>query len=126
MEAEEITDVQDGDESDDEDDEVGVDIIEEPEPDDASDNEINVVSDESEADEDASAHDNNESGEVKVESGSSDDLDGIKAFRKKHSNISCIYCYNITSGWLIYFQPIRFTEMIKLISRQSEDNFHNT
>ena len=30
MEAEEITDVQDGDESDDEDEEVGVDIIEEP------------------------------------------------------------------------------------------------
>ena len=53
-------------------------------------------------------------------------LDGIKAFRKKHSNISRIYCYNITSDWLIYFQPIRFTEMIKLISRQSEDNFHNT
>ena len=40
-------------------------------------------------------------------------LDGIKAFRKKHSNISRIYCYNITSDWLIYFQPIRFTEMIK-------------
>ena len=53
-------------------------------------------------------------------------LDGIKAFRKKHSNISRMYCYNITSDWLIYFQPIRFTEMIKLISRQSEDNFHNT
>ena len=38
-------------------------------------NEINVVSDESEADEDASSHDNNESGEVEVESGSSDDGD---------------------------------------------------
>ena len=49
-------------------------------------------------------------------------LDGIKAFQKKHSNISRIYCYNITSDWLIYFQPIRFTEMIKSISRQSEDN----
>ena len=33
MGAEEITDVQDGDKSDDEDEEVGVDIIEEPEPD---------------------------------------------------------------------------------------------
>ena len=53
-------------------------------------------------------------------------VDGIKAFRKKHSNISRTYCYNIKSDWLIYFQPIRFTEMIKLISRQSEDNFHNT
>ena len=53
-------------------------------------------------------------------------LGGIKAFRKKHSNISRIYCCNITSDWLIYFQPIRFSEMIKLISRQPEDNFHNT
>ena len=75
MEAEEITDVQDGGESDDEDEEVGIDIIEEPEPDAVSDNEINVVSDESEADEDASSHDNNESGEVEVDSGSSDDSD---------------------------------------------------
>ena len=75
MEAEEITDAQDGDKSDAEGGEVVVDIIEEPEPDAVSDNKINVVSGESEADEDASSHDNNESGEVEVESGSSDDSD---------------------------------------------------